>query len=285
MKIKGGMFTALVTPFYKSGEVDFESLKRLVEDQIDKGVDGFVVAGTTGESPNLSFQEIEQVFISVKENSPKNTPIILGVGTNSTSGTIARVQSFEHLNADAYLVVTPYYNKPTQQGLVAHFSHIAAATEKDIILYDVPGRTIVEMDSDTVAELAKIPNIIGIKDATGRIEKLKEMQSKVEGNFVYLSGDDGTTCEFIKEGGHGVISVLSHVVPAEFKAAMQGEVDFAKYANLCDLLFCEPNPTPVKFALNKMKILETPLLRLPLLELSSESAPLLEDEMKKVGVL
>ncbi len=287
MKVTGGMITALITPFDDKGEVDFGSLARLVKKQVEQGVEGFVVSGTTAESPNLSVSEVEAIFKTVKENSPEGFQLILGAGTNSTKGTVEKIKGFEHLEPSGYLIVVPYYNKPSQAGMCAHFKAVAAATSKDIVLYDIPGRSVVEMDMSTITELSKVQNIVGIKDATGNISKLKELKASgnISDDFIFMSGDDGSTCEFIKEGGNGVISVLSHVVPVEFKKCMKGEDDFAKYANLCDLLFTEPNPTPAKYALKQMGVIDGDDLRLPLLRVSEGLALKLDTELKSLGVL
>ncbi len=287
MNITGGMITALVTPFNGDGGIDFKSLETLVEAQLKAGVEGFVISGTTAESPNLSNEEVKQLFETIKKLCPKGFQLILGAGTNSTSGTIEKIKEFDALKPSGYLVVTPYYNKPTQAGLVAHFTAIAASTKTEVLLYDVPGRTVVEISPETVVELSKVKNIVGIKDATGNVSKIKDLKknNEISKGFLFLSGDDGTTCDFIKEGGDGVISVLSHIIPSEFKACMRGEGDFSRYSNLCDLLFVEPNPTPTKFALKQMGILATDEMRLPLLPLTTQNSEALRTELKILGVL
>lgn len=287
MNVTGGMMTALITPFNSKGEVDFFSLEKLVRSQVELGVEGFVVSGTTAESPNLSVQEVKSIFDTVKKSSPNNFQIILGAGTNSTGGTIKKIKELEPLEPSGYLVVVPYYNKPNQAGMLAHFKAVASCTERDIILYDIPGRVVVEMELETIIELAKIENIVGIKDATGNISKLVDLKKsgKISETFLFLSGDDGSTCEFIKEGGRGAISVLSHIIPAQFKKCMSGEDDFSKYKKLCNLLFAEPNPTPVKFALKKMGIIDDDELRLPLLKVTEATAVNLESELQFLGVL
>lgn len=284
LKIKG-MITALVTPFFENGDIDFESLGKLVQFQLDGGVEGFVISGTTAESPNLSNEEVSKIFRFIKDRVPLDFPLILGVGTNSTQGTIDKIKALEGLDPQAYLVVVPYYNKPSQEGLFQHFKKVAGATEKDILLYDVPGRTVVEISVDTVAKLSEIKNIVGIKDATGDLEKLKKYLSSIsDKDFSYLSGDDGTTVDFVALGGHGVISVLSHILPSEFKNAMvQG--DFSSYEKICNLLFVEPNPTPVKKALKLMKVIEDDFVRLPLVRMSAENADELTKELSKLGVI
>lgn len=287
MNITGGMITALITPFNSDDSIDFKSLENLVKAQLKAGVDGFVISGTTAESPNLSNEEVRAVFQAVKKQSPKGFQLILGVGTNSTKGTIDKINFFEDLEPTGYLVVVPYYNKPSQAGMIAHFKAVAASTKRDIVLYDIPGRSVVEMDQETIVELSNVNNIVAVKDATGNISKIIDLKNneQLSKDFIFLSGDDGTTCDFMKEGGLGVISVLSHVIPTEFKRCMQGEGDFAKYSKLCDLLFMEPNPTPVKSALKKMGILKTDEMRLPLLQMTTKNSELLSNELKNLGVL
>lgn len=287
MSVTGGMITALITPFKTNGEVDFESLETLVKDQVAKGVDGIVVSGTTAESPNLSNEEVIEIFKCVKNICPEGFQLILGAGTNSTAGTIEKINGFEFLEPSGYLVVVPYYNKPNQAGMLAHFNAVAESTKRDIVLYDIPGRSVVEMEPDTIIALSKVPNIVGIKDATGRISKLVELKAsgKVSEDFIFMSGDDGSTCEFVKAGGNGVISVLSHVIPVEFKNCMYNGEDFSVYAKFCDLLFAEPNPAAVKFALKKMGLIKEDVLRLPLLSASPDLGEALVVEMKKLGAL
>jgi len=284
MSVRGGLITALITPFNDDFSIDFGSLEKLVEQQVSGGVEGFVISGTTAESPNLSAEEVESIFKAVKELVPKDFQLILGAGSNSTAGTVDRILRLEALDPDGFLIVVPYYNKPTQAGMVAHFKAVAAATDRDIILYDVPGRTTVEMSVDTVVELSAVSNIVGIKDATGNLEKAKLWKDAVGPNFLLFSGDDDTTVDFVKLGGHGAISVLSHVVPKEFKAAMKTGEGFERLAYLCTLLFSEPNPTAVKKALKIMEVIKDDQLRLPLLRMTGEGSEKLITEMKKAGL-
>jgi 4-hydroxy-tetrahydrodipicolinate synthase len=284
MSIRGGLITALITPFKDDGSIDFDSLESLVEQQVAGGVEGFVISGTTAESPNLSPDEIESIFKAVKGHVPDDFQMIIGAGNNSTSSTVERIQRFDALDSDGFLIVVPYYNKPTQAGMIAHFKEAAAATKKDILLYDVPGRTIVEMSVDTVVELSSISNIVGIKDATGNLEKAKVLKESLSPGFLLLSGDDGSTVDFIKLGGHGAISVLAHVVPKELKASMKSGEGFERLAYLCSLLFSEPNPTPVKRALKEMGVIKDDQLRLPLLRMTDEGSESLLTEMIKVGL-
>lgn len=293
MKKFKSTLTALVTPF-KDGVVDVKSLEKLVAQQIAGGVDGFVVNGTTAESPTLTESEVEKIFSVVKASAPAGTEFIIGVGSNSTATTIEATKRAESLKADGVLVVVPYYNKPPQRGLRAHFEAVAKSTSLPVILYNVPGRTITSLETQTIKDLSVVQNIVGIKEASGKIDFAKEIITACGAEFTMLSGDDGTYVEFLAAGGHGVISVATHVIPAQMvqwkKWVQQGAIeqaraDIVKYSKLIDLLFCEANPIPVKMALYKMGILASPELRLPLVELSPEKTETLVKEMKAVGVL
>ena len=293
MKKFKSTLTALVTPF-QDGAVDVKSLEKLVAQQITGGVDGFVVNGTTAESPTLTWSEVEKIFSVVKANSPAGTELVLGVGSNSTALTIEATQRAEKLQADGVLVVVPYYNKPPQRGLQAHFETVAKSTNLPVLLYNVPGRTITSLETQTIKNLSLVSNIVGIKEASGKIDFAKEIIAACGSEFTMLSGDDGTYVEFLGAGGHGVISVATHVIPSQMvqwkRWVQQGSIeqareDISKYSKLIDLLFCEANPIPVKMALHKMGIIASPELRLPLVELSPEKTEILVNEMKAVGVL
>lgn len=288
-----GVFTALVTPF-KQGQVDLASLEKLVKFQLQNGVNGFVINGTTAESPTLSFQEVSEIFKNVRNWVGKNVPLIMGTGSNSTAKTIEDTKKAKELGADAVLVVVPYYNKPPQRGLEQHFRAVAQATTLPVILYNVPGRTITSLDPETVKNIAVEKNVIGIKEATGKVEISQKIIELIGNSFVMLSGDDGTYVEFLGIGGHGVISVASHILPRQFAdwtmLAKSGKIEQAraeikKYAKVIDLLFIEANPIPVKKALQLMGILTSSECRLPLVELENKYTELLKDEMKKVGIL
>lgn len=287
-----GVYTALITPF-KNGAVDFKSLEKLVQFQIKNGVDGFVINGTTAESPNLSHQEVAEVFKKVKAWAPLTT-LIMGTGSNSTNKTIEDTKKARELGADAVLVVVPYYNKPPQRGLEQHFRQVAQSTELPVILYNVPGRTITSLEPETVKNISLEKNVIGIKEATGKVDLAEKIIQLCGKNFIMLSGDDGTYVDFLAVGGHGVISVASHILPKQFvdwtKWVKEGHVDKAradikKYARLIDLLFVEANPIPVKKACQIMGLIDSAELRLPLVELESKHTEVLKEEMKKVGIL
>jgi 4-hydroxy-tetrahydrodipicolinate synthase len=287
-----GVVTALVTPFLK-GKIDYVSVKNLVRAQLEGGVEGFVVNGTTGESPTLDEVEVAQLFKFVKKVSDDVVPIVLGTGTNSTKETIRKTAAAAKLGADAALVVVPYYNKPPQRGLVSHFNAVAKSAKLPVVLYNVPGRTVVSMAAETVATLAKNKNIIGIKEASGQISNLENIKQGVDKNFLLLSGDDATCIDFMLAGGMGVISVISHVIPAQLRAlsdrARKGDIsareDYKKYNELNRLIGIEANPIPVKMMLYQMGILRSPELRLPLVELSAENKTKTQAELKRLGDL
>lgn len=293
MKSLKGTFTAIVTPF-KNGKVDYASLEKLVQQQLQGGVDGFVINGTTGESPTVKESERNEIFKFVQKLSPTKTVLIMGTGSNDTQKTIEDSRNAQELGADAVLVVVPYYNKPPQRGLAAHFKAVATAIKIPTILYNVPGRTITTLEASTVAELSRVPGIATIKEATGKIDFAKEIIKACGSEFVMLSGDDGTYVDFLEAGGHGVISVATHVIPAQMvqwkKWVEGGEIekaktDIKKYSKLIDLLFVEANPIPVKKALQLMGIIESAELRLPLVELEMKHTENLKNEMKALGLI
>jgi len=291
-----GLFTALITPFQK-GRVDFKSLKKLVRHQLDNDVQGFVVNGTTAESPTLTKEEVSQIFKAVRKEAGKKFPLILGTGSNSTAETIKKTKMAVSLGADAALVVVPYYNKPPQRGMVAHFQAVAKSTKKPIILYNVPGRTVVSMTAETVLDLAKVKNIIGIKEASGNLQTLAAIKKGSPPNFILSSGDDVTAVDFISQGGHGVISVISHVIPKQMyeicSRAASADADirrracdeYKRCAELNRLLGVEANPIPVKMMLHYMGIIASPELRLPMMSLSLEYQSTVRNELKRLGII
>lgn len=292
MKNLKGTFTALITPF-KNGKIDFASVDRLVKQQLEGGVDGFVVNGTTAESPTLKESEQHELFKHIKKIAPQAV-LIMGTGSNSTEKTIEDSRKAQELGADAVLVVVPYYNKPPQRGLAQHFKAVAAAVKIPVILYNVPGRTITSLATETIHDLAQVSNITAIKEASGKIDFASDIIKACGSEFTMLSGDDGTYVEFLAAGGHGVISVATHVIPSQMvqwkKWVAQGEVekaraDIKKYLPLIDLLFVEANPIPVKKAVQLMGLVDSAELRLPLTEMDAELAKKLEAEMRRVGVL
>ncbi len=288
-----GVTSALPTPFLNK-KIDYNSLTKLVEHQLKNGINGFVVNGTTAESPTLTWEEVQKLYSRVREISGTRVPIILGTGSNSTEQTIETTKKAQGLGADAALVVVPYYNKPPQRGLVAHFSEVAENTALPIILYNVPGRTITGMSIETVIELAKIKNIFAIKEASGDIEFDKNLKTKLPVEFVMLSGDDPTYIDFLKLGGSGLISVMSNAITAACtkwcslahdKKWADAEADFARYKNLIRLMYVEANPIPLKWMLYKMGLFTSPEMRLPLVSLDQKFHPEIENELKKLEVI
>ncbi|NCN40577.1 4-hydroxy-tetrahydrodipicolinate synthase [bacterium] len=274
----GGTFTALATPFLQ-GDIDRDSFKKLVTHQVKNGVTGFVVNGTTGESPTLGPEEVEELFRLARRWAP-DLKIILGVGTNSTRSSLEWVERANALNVDGVLAVVPYYNKPPQRGLVAHFQELAEVSEAPVILYNVPGRSAQSLSVESVGTLSKHPNIAGIKESTGDLKFLKELQRVVSEDFCFLSGDDGTALEFCLEGGDGVIGVITHLIPQQFsqwiRRALEGDRevlgDKAKWKDLIDGIYVEANPIPVKSALKDMGLFKSAELRLPLVALGKAEA-------------
>lgn len=257
----GRLITAMVTPFAASGDIDYQKVKSLALALLDSGSDGVVVSGTTGESPTLSAQEKVKLFREVKVAVGKRGAVIAGAGTNSTAASIELSKQAEAAGADALLLVVPYYNKPTQEGLVQHFTAIARSTSLPCVLYNVPSRTVTNLVPETVIRLAGVPNIIGIKEASGNLDQIGALISGVKGrDFRIWSGNDGDTFEVMKRGGYGVVAVASHLVGRQIKQMIELCVrgDFAKARGIHDHLeplfkdlFIVSNPIPVKYALNQ----------------------------------
>ena len=267
-----GTWTALITPFKNDQSVDFAALKKLVQRQIQAGITGLVPVGTTGESPTLTHDEYAQIFDFVVQESKGKAKVLCGTGSNSTKIAIEHTMMAKKAGADACLVVCPYYNKPTQEGLKQHFLAIAETCQIPIIVYNIKGRTGVNMTTDTLLELAKNKYIVGVKEASGDLAQIKEVIARRPADFTVLSGDDGLTLEVLKMGGDGVISVASNVLPSAMVNLVKFGLnnDFAAatsaHANLQRLftdLFIETNPLPVKFLLAKMGLCELQY-RLPL---------------------
>ncbi len=288
-----GSIVALVTPMQGNGDVDYTQLESLVDFHVREGTQALVIAGTTGESATLSPDEHCALLQRSYEIINQRLPMIAGTGANSTAEAIELTQCAKKSRADAALLVTPYYNKPTQHGLVLHHKAIAEAVDIPQILYNVPGRTSCDMQADTVAELARVDNIVGIKEATGSMERLADIKRQVGSDFSLLTGDDSTTCEFILNGGHGAISVTANVVPAKMarmcQLALDGKsaearVADAEIAELHRLLFIESNPIPVKWAVSQMGFGELNL-RLPMTELSQEHREPLRQALIACGAL
>ncbi len=273
-----GSLVALVTPFDAKDRVDYGALQRLIDFHVDAGSDGLVIAGTTGESATLEKSEHVELIERAVELADGRLPIIGGTGSNSTRQTISLSCDVAMSGIAAYLVVVPYYNKPTQEGIYRHFSAIADAVDKPVMMYNVPGRTVADMLPETVARLARHGNIFGIKEATGSLERLAEIQSRVNDDFMLYSGDDFTVLPFIEQGGHGVVTVSGNVVPSAVaelcRHARSGDHEAAKSIDdslqpLNKALFIESNPIPVKWAVAQLGLIE-PNIRLPLTEFSAQ---------------
>jgi 4-hydroxy-tetrahydrodipicolinate synthase len=287
-----GSMVALVTPMNDDGSLDFDALKRLVDFHIENRTDAIVTVGTTGESPTLDMDEHCEVIRRTVEYARGRIPVIAGTGANSTSEAIELTRCAEQAGANACLLVTPYYNKPTQEGLYQHHKAIAEAVSIPQILYNVPGRTAVDMQPETVERLAQIPNIVGIKEATGNLDRAREILQRCGGRFELYSGDDATALDCILLGGKGDISVTANVAPRLMhdmcEAALQGREPQARAINerLMDLhknLFCEANPIPVKWALNEMGMIKGGI-RLPLTRLSAKFHDTVRGAMRQAGV-
>ncbi len=273
-----GSLVALVTPMLSDGSVDYSQLEALIDFHVKEGSDALVIAGTTGESATLDPDEHCELLRRSREIINQRLPMIAGTGANSTSEAIMLTRCAKEARADACLLVTPYYNKPVQRGLIQHYQAIASAVDIPQILYNVPGRTACDMLAETVGELAKVNNIVGIKEATGSMERLAEIKELVSDDFALLTGDDSTTCDFILNGGHGAISVTANVVPAKMaemcRLAYEGKEQLARsidaeIADLHRLLFIESNPIPVKWAVAEMGFGEANM-RLPMTVLAEE---------------
>ena len=284
---------ALVTPMLEGGDIDYARLEKLIDFHIQQGSNGLVIAGTTGESATLDFDEHCELLNRSYEIINQRLPMIAGTGANSTAEAILLTRCARQAKADAALLVTPYYNKPTQEGLYQHHKAIAEAVDIDQILYNVPGRTACDMLPQTVERLSRIANIIGIKEATGDLQRLREIQQRVSEDFVLLSGDDATTREFILQGGHGSISVTANVAPAAMaqmcQAALDGDADKAlaidqKIEGLHRALFVESNPIPVKWAVSQMGYCDN-IFRLPMTPLDKQFHQPLNDALIAAGVL
>lgn len=288
-----GSIVALVTPMDASGTIDWVALERLVELQIGAGTVAIASVGTTGESATLDVEEHLEVIRRTVEMSGGRIAVIAGTGANSTSEAVELTQLASRLGVAACLLVTPYYNKPTQEGLYRHFCAVAESTDTPLILYNVPGRTACDMANDTVVRLSRVPGIIGIKDATGNPERGRELVARCPPGFAVYSGDDATAIELMLAGGHGNISVTANVDPrrvaALCRAALAGDTVRARaldaeLAELNRVLFVEANPIPVKWALQQMGLIDSGI-RLPLTPLSDAYHERVRKALKDLGLL
>ena len=287
-----GSMPALVTPF-KNGAVDFDALKSLVDWHVEEGSTGLVPVGTTGESPTLTHSEHEAVIECVVEAAAGRLPVIAGAGSNNTDEAVRFLQHADRVGADAALVVTPYYNKPTQAGLIAHFKVLHDCCDLPIIIYNIPGRSVVDMTPDTMGELAKLPRIVGVKDATGDLERVSAQRITCGPDFVQLSGEDATAHGFNAQGGVGCISVTANVAPrlcAEMQSACLAN-DYARALTLQDRLmplhqaiFAEPGLCGAKYAMARLGLCAEDM-RLPLLPVSEPVRARIDDAMRHAGLM
>lgn len=288
-----GSIVALITPFKADGEVDFDSLQKLVEYHIESGSDGIVAVGTTGESATLTIEEHVKVVNKVVEFANGRIAVIAGTGANATHEAVTFSKLLADSGISGFLSVTPYYNKPTQEGLYLHYKAIAEASAIPLILYNVPGRTAVDMQPETVARLSKIDNIVGIKDATGDLSRVAIHRELCGEDFILLSGDDATGLEFVKLGGNGVISVTNNIAAKDmadmFHLASEGKYEEAEAINqrlmtLHKNLFVEASPIPVKWAAEKLGLIDNGSLRLPLTTLSEKMQPIVEQALRDARI-
>jgi 4-hydroxy-tetrahydrodipicolinate synthase len=287
-----GSLVAIVTPMHEDGKLDLARFRNLIDWHVAEGTDGIVVVGTTGESPTVDFDEHKELIRLAVEHSRGRIPIIAGTGGNSTVEAIELTESAKKAGATACLSVVPYYNKPTQEGLYRHFRKIAETVDLPMILYNVPGRTVADMQTDTVLRLAGVPGIIGMKEATANIERNTDLIRRAPRNFAVYSGDDATCLALILMGGHGVISVTANVAPKLMHqmcaAALVGDVKKARELNfklfpLHQKLFVEANPIPVKWALAEMGLIEGGL-RLPLSPLDARFHETVRAALHEAGI-
>jgi 4-hydroxy-tetrahydrodipicolinate synthase len=287
-----GSLVAIVTPMHEDGSLDLESFRKLIDWHVAEGSDGIVVVGTTGESPTVDFDEHKELIRVAVEHAKGRIPIVAGTGGNSTAEAIELTESAKKAGATACLSVVPYYNKPTQEGIYQHYTALADAIDKPLLMYNVPGRTVADMLPETVERLARHDNIFGLKEATGDIERLKQIQAVVGDDFALYSGDDFTLRPFIEQGGHGVVTVSGNVAPRQVASlcelAMAGKADEAKALDetlqpLNTALFIESNPIPVKWAVSAMGLME-PHIRLPLTPYSDRYHEGMRSAMRTAGV-
>ncbi len=288
-----GVWTALITPMNDNGTVNYGELENLIEAQILAGVSGLVSVGTTGESPTLNPQEHIRVIEHTCKTAKGRIPVLAGTGSNNTLEALQLTKEAEEIGADGFLIVAPYYNKPSQEGLFLHFSEIAKITEKPIMLYSIPGRCGIEISNPIALRLSeKYPNICSMKEAGGKVEKVIDLKNIAGHKLDILSGDDSLALDFMENGATGVVSVASNIIPAQLVEIISyaAKKDFVKarelekkYKALFKNLFIEPNPVPVKFAAKKMGLLSSDTVRLPLCRMSAENQKILEETINLLG--
>ena len=286
-----GSLVALITPMNQDGSINYEQLHDLIDWHIENGTDGIVAVGTTGESATLPVEEHLAVIEATVKHVNKRVPVIAGTGANNTVEAIALSKAAEQAGADYTLSVVPYYNKPSQEGIYQHFKAIAETTSIPMVIYNVPGRTVVSMSNDTILRLAEIPNIVGVKEASGNIGKNIELINSVPEGFVVLSGDDPTGLPFMLCGGHGVVTVAANVAPKLFadmcRAALEGDIATARRLNeqltpIYNTMFCEPSPAAPKWGLSLLGKCE-PHVRLPLVALTEAGQAKVRAALEKSG--
>jgi 4-hydroxy-tetrahydrodipicolinate synthase len=288
-----GSIVAIVTPMHEDGSLDLPAMRKLVDFHVQEGTDAICVVGTTGESPTVDVEEHHELIRVVVEQAAGRVPVIAGTGANSTAEAVEMTRFAKQVGASAALSVVPYYNKPTQEGLYRHFRAIAEAVDIPVILYNVPGRTVADLAADTTLRLAQIPNVVGIKDATGSIDRGCELVSRAPEGFSVYSGDDPSACSLLLMGGKGNISVVANVAPRMMHemcaAALKGDLSKARELNFRLLglhrqLFCEANPIPVKWACQQLGLIGEGI-RLPLTPLSPEYHERVRGAMRQAGLL
>ena len=287
-----GSFTALVTPF-KNGSLDEAAFRSLVNWQITEGTHGLVPVGTTGESPTVNHDEHKRVVEWCVDEAKGRVPVIAGAGSNSTAEAVAFSKHAEKVGADAVLIVTPYYNKPTQEGLYQHFKAINDGVDIPIVIYNIPGRSVIDMTVDTMTRCFALKNVIGVKDATANLARASQQRAAMGADFIMLSGEDATALGFMAHGGHGCISVVSNIAPrmcAEFQnACLAGDYKTAlalqdRLMPLHDAMFCESNPGPVKYAASRLGLCEAEV-RLPLVPITQASQRIVDAALVRAGLI
>ena len=293
MKPIVGSIVALITPMHEDGSVDYDGLRRLIDWHIAEGTDCIGVVGTTGESPTVSVEEHCEIIRIAVEHAAGRVPIMAGAGANSTREAIELTRYSKSVGADCTLQVVPYYNKPSQEGIYQHFKAIAEAVDLPVVLYNVPGRTVADMQPETTLRLAQVPGIVGIKEATGNIERAAQLIKHAPAGFSIYSGDDGTAVALMLLGGHGNVSVTANVAPRLMHelcmAAIEGRVQRAREIHLQLLslhkqLFCEPSPAPTKWAMSRLGLCRADV-RLPILPLTEPGQALVDRALRDAGLL
>ncbi|WP_026317631.1 4-hydroxy-tetrahydrodipicolinate synthase [Algicola sagamiensis] len=289
-----GSLVAIITPMHADGRIDYDSLAGLIEKHIRLGTTGIISLGTTGENVTLTAQEQFDVVKFTIAQVAGRLPVIVGNGGIATHAVIEKTKQFNALAFDAFLTVVPYYNKPTQRGLIAHFEAVAEAANKPVILYNVPGRTVVDMSDETIITLSRHPNICGIKEASGDVSRVAKLKSECAEGFTLLSGDDDTGLDFVKAGGKGVISVTANVaiqsMAKAYEFALAGQWDHAASMHqallpLHQALFCEPSPVPAKWALDYLDEIESAEVRLPLTSLEPSNEKTIINALDTAGLI